>query len=245
MPAVNIGASAVTGIYKGSVAVQNAYKGSVMVWQRSNIFDDFNRNDSGTLGSNWMNYDSADYNIGISSGTAQVQIPDGIIGGQYSLNSPQVRFTLHDAPGDDGYVEVGVASQGDSKSLTSTSGYVTDVWHRLDSGVPVTHGPRTYQSAVGIRLTAGQCSIVAKVGGADNVQVGCGSFQAGDIMRLIAVGNTHTLYRNGGRVGQWNDSGSTVPKGSAFRSMGIRADGAKDTLGPRRFSPALDYIVMG
>lgn len=235
---VRHGVGLVTSVSRGATSISVIRRGSTLLWQRSELSDYFDGPDSDTLaGPKWAEHGTGEYHLGIDSGSARVKIPEGLFGGYFTLCSSLMRFTVGVAPSDDGYIECVPSSLGSGKSGGSPNGYATDVYRRLYNA-DFTHG-------VGIRMMAGRLAIIRRVSGADTEMAQCGSFQPGDVLRLDQANNTHTLYRNGGRVGLWSDSGATASKGSSFRSMGIRADGAKDLAGPRRFSPALDYVVMG
>lgn len=245
MGSLKVGSSAVADVRYGSTMVSSIRRGSTIMWQRTGggsgslIFDDFDRADADTLGSNWTYEDGAfhDHEIGVENGQARVKIPEGLIGGFFTLSTSRCRYNVATASSDDGFVETQPSSLGNSHSGASPTGYRTQVFGRGNN--------TSCDDGVGIEMKAGNCWIVRRVGGSDTVMEDGGSFQAGDILRLSYSGNVYTLTRNGVEVASWNDSGASAHVGSGYRSLLLRGDGAKDLLGPRRFSPALNYVVMG
>jgi hypothetical protein len=234
---ISRGSTSILDIRRGATAINEVRRGATLLWARTGVVDTFDRSDADTLGANWVAQGAATYAIGIENRAARVRIPEGQIGGFFSLSTSRMRWSAGVAGGDDGYVECVPVSLGSAPSGGSPGGYLTEVFRRVSNSA-FTHG-------VGIQLAAGQLSIVRRVASVDTVMVTCGSFQPGDVVRLTQAVNVHTMTRNGMQVGQWNDSGATALKGATYRSLGIRGDGAKDLLGPRRFSPALDYVMMG
>lgn len=237
MVGISLGSTSIIDIRRGTTLINEVRRGSTLVWARTTIFDDFERDDADTLGSDWTYSGSTTHKLGINSGTARVKIPDGLIGGFFSLETSRAWFNVDTASDDDGFVECQPGSLGSSASGGSPSGYVTDVFGRVSNGA-LTEG-------VGIRLIAGLLYIVRRVASSDTVMASGGSFVSGDVLRLTYVGNLYTLTRNGSQVAEWDDSGATASVGAGYRTLGIRGDGAKDLLGPRRFSPALNYVTMG
>lgn len=238
MPVAYLGSTAITAIKHGALNITNAYRGSVPVWSASSIRDDFDRADSEDLGDNWDDEGSSlDYLVGITDERARVQIPDGIIGGFWDYRISRMRWNADTLDDDDGFVECRVATRGDTASATSLSGYRTDVMGRVTND--------DFSEGVGMRLSAGECFIVSRISDTDVVRAEGGTFQPGDVMQQTFVGHTHRLFRNGEQVAVWEDTDPLASKGSGYRSLGIRLEGAKDLLGPRRFSPALDYVMMG
>lgn len=237
MVGISLGSTSIIDIRRGTTLINEVRRGSTLVWARTSIFDDFERDDADTLGADWTYSGSTTHKLGINSGTARVKIPDGLIGGFFSLETSRAWFNVDTASDDDGFVECQPGSLGSSASGGSPGGYYTQVFGRL-SNAAFTHG-------VGIYLVAGQCGIVRRVASSDSNRASGGAFQAGDVLRLTYVGNVYTLTRNGSQVAEWDDSGATASVGAGYRTLGIRGDGAKDLLGPRRFSPALNYVTMG
>lgn len=244
MPAANHGATSIPSIQKGSTPINSAYKGSTLVWTRGGVFIDFSQlADAATLGADWVDQGpSTDWKIGITNGKTQIQIPDGLIGGFWDYRESYARYNHIVNPGDDGFIEARFATRGADASLTSLSGYKTVAKLR----VPNTGSP---SSGIGFTAMAGHIWLTKASGGIEVLQADGGTFQPGDVARVTSAGNLHILTVNGVEPNngncRWNDSGSTVPKGTAFRSLHVGATGAKDFLGPRQFSPALDYVRMG
>ncbi|MBV9921909.1 MAG: hypothetical protein JOY78_13795 [Pseudonocardia sp.] len=233
------GSTPITAIYRGSTPIKNIYRGSTLVWSADTINlkrDDFDCPNSPELGSSWVDQGpSTDYKLGYVDGRARVVIPDGQVA--VSLRTSYARYAAAINSADDGFVECRPATFGDSASLTSLLGYNTGVYGRVSNS--------GFASGVGINMNAGHLWIVYRALGLDLLVSDCGTFQPGDILRLVMTGRLYTLLRNGLQVGSWNDTLSLSAVGSANRSLGIRGDGAKDLFGPRRFSPALDYVWMG
>lgn len=225
----------------GIVAIKHNGHDIVQIWRNGELYwsssilrDDYTRDD---LGGQWTHYPvpNATYRADIVNGALRMDIPDGLIG--LDLQTDRVRFNAAQVPQDDYYAEFRIGSQGSGNSITGTA-HRTDVFARV-SNAAFSHG-------VGVRLLNSQLSIVRRVLGIDTVmEPDCGAFTVGDTVRLAGVGDVHTLRRNGTVVGVWNDIGHTAARGSDNRSIGVRVDGSKDALGPRRFSPAIDWIEAG
>jgi hypothetical protein len=228
---IDLGATSISQIRLGATPLTEIRLGSTLVWSVATMFDNFNRADANTLGPNWINdYTSSVYVPGIAQNTARMNMPDGLI---FVLGqSAWTRYTAATTPGDDGYLEVKMATIG---SAYDGGNWVSQAYRRLSNGAS--------SDGVGFHLYASTVSIVRRVAGVDTVMVACGSFLAGDVLRLQQTGNVHTCLVNGVVRNSWNDSGATAQKGAGFRSMGMRFDGGKDFLGPRQFSPAFDYIL--
>lgn len=235
MPAIYLGSTSITAINHGSTPISQVNRGSAPIWSASSIRDDFDRDDASTLGSDWTDEGSSvDYKIGVTDERARIQIPDGIIGGFWDYRVSRMRWNVETLDGDDGFVEARVGTTGDDASATSLVGYSTDVMGRVSNG--------DFSEAVGFRLKSGECFIVHRDSDVDSIEGEGGEFQPGDVITLSFVGTTHRLFVNGEQVALWEGSSTT---GSGYRSLGIRQEGAKDLFGPRRFSPALDYVLMG
>lgn len=169
------------------------------------------------------------YVIGEMDGAARMLIPDGLVG----LNKQTSRFRHQtQVSGDDGYLQIRVANAG-------SANHVTQVFRRGSNN-------GSYSNGVGIDLRNSSISIVRRAGGTDNlVAPNLGALTAGNVIRLKQTGNLHTLYRNGTKLGEWNDSTATAAKGGSYRSILMKMEGGKELLGPRRFSPSLDYVDAG
>lgn len=233
------GATNVTAAYRGAAAITGIYRGTNLLWSPVSVGDDFD-GDGGDLGlPTWTDVATGSpHKLGIEDGRARVLLPDGLIGLIWDFTTSRFRYAL--ATGSGAYVEARLATKGDSASQASSNGYATSVVHRgNNTGSTLTNG-------VGFRVKGGQVALVSFVGGVDAVRVTGGSVQSGDVVRVNSVTNLHTLLVNGEQRGApWNDVGGVVLNTSAQRSLIISGQAAKDFLGPRRFSPALDYVRMG
>lgn len=229
-----LGATPIQALRFGSVDVQKLCLGSIVVWSRSTLGDDFNGPD-GPLSAAWTNHTPGNgYTAGIVNGQCRLAIPDGLIG--LPLIVDRQRYNAAVAPSDDYELEFRVGSQGSGPSITGDLSK-TQVFARLSNGA-FTHG-------IGVQLDSSTLRIVRRVAGTDTLVVpDCGTFAAGDIIRMRGVGNLHTLRRNGSFVKEWLDSGNTVVTGPGNRSLGLVVMGSKDALGPRRFSPAIDWVNL-
>ncbi|OBC03387.1 hypothetical protein A5784_14240 [Mycobacterium sp. 852013-50091_SCH5140682] len=204
-----------------------------LVWSTSSLGDYFDRD---TLGANWVHYGPAsDYVAGIVDGSLRLDMPDGLVSA--ALKTDRVRLNTGTTGSDDYYLEFRIGSQGSGNSITNTQ-HRTQVFARVSNGA-FTHG-------VGVELINSKLAIVRRVANVDTIMVAdCGAYAAGDICRLTGVGNLHTLRRNGAFAGEWPDNAATAAKGAGYRSIGARVDASKDLLGPRRFSPSIDWINAG
>ena len=222
----------ITALKRGDVDISQVRHGSSLVWTKAPIFDGFNRDDSVGLGTDWTDHGPSGnpYLASVVNNYARINIPDNQV--FVAFVEARARFNAAQTVSDDGYLEFRIATQGDGSGW---SNYPTQVFRRLSNSA-FTHG-------VGVQLDASTLRIVRRVGGGDTVMRNCGAFHAGDVCVLTQVGNVHTLFRNGTDVGAWNDNAGTASKGSGFRSVGVYFSGGKDAFGPRRFSPALDYIA--
>lgn len=230
MPGINLGANSIGSIKLGTTDIQSVRLGLVTVWSKTTLFDSFNR-PNGPMGSQWTDEGHSDNNFlaRVYNQGCRLNIPDGLINMVIQYSS--FRFNAGAAAADDGYLEIRVGDNGNSADFVYTTAY-----RRVPTGM---------SSGVGIRLRASSLSIVSRVSGTDTERAACGSFQAGDTIRLTQNGTAHSMYRNGSFVGQWDDSGNVVPAGAAYRYMGLTVMGSKDFLGPRRFSAAIDSIECG
>lgn len=235
--ALYFGTSKVQALYLGEAEIQNLYLGSTLVWTKNVLRDEFDRADASNLGSDWLDeseYFLSSYGIGVVDEVARIVLPDGLL--SYGYIHRQVRYIDGLAPAPDGYIEIKAATSGANPDILAHRFY-TRVFGR-NSNSDMTHG-------VGIQLEASKLAIVRRVASIDTVMVECGSFSAGDVLRLTSTGNLHTLTRNGSFAGEWNDSGATAQSGASYRALGISMYAGKDLLGPRRFSPTLEYVEFG
>lgn len=239
MPEIRHGTTAIIDIRHGDTPINEIRLGTDLKWSRGGYLrDDFARPNAATPGSDWTDHGpSTDHKIGILDGRARLLLPDGLLGGFWDYRISQYRYNVATLADDDGFVETRPASRGDSASLTAPFGYFTNVFGRLSDAA--------FTNGVGIAMSAGHLWIVHRTISLDFLVADCGTYQPGDTLRLLYAAYLFTMLKNGTDVGQWNDSGHTSSKASGFRSMGMRCDGAKDLLGPRRFSPSLEYVQMG
>lgn len=231
------GGNNVAAVYRGATPITGIYRGGNLLWSPVAAGDDFTGPDGNLGAPKWTDLLSSFHKLGIEDGRLRLLLPDGLIGLIWDFTSSCFRYAP--ATGSGAFIEARAATQGDSASFTSINGYVTDVFHRGNN----TGG--SLSSGVGFRLRGGQVSIVSCVGGVVTERLAGGTFQSGDIVRVGSLTNQHTLLVNGQGRGTWNDAGGTVPNTSAQRSLIVFGQAAKDFLGPRRFSPALDYVRMG
>lgn len=222
--------SAITQMRLAGSPVQQLRLGSALIWSAGAIRVDFNVPDQIGLGSEWTSHGGVSpYLASISSGYARINIPDALF--QLDLHSDRVRYNATQVAADDGYVEVKIATMGDGTWYFAAK---SQAMRRLSNAA--------FSDGVGIDTSGSQLSICRRLAGVDQIMKACGTYQPGDVVRLVQVGNVHTMLRNGTDVGAWNDSGGTAHAGAAYRSVGMMFSGGKDILGPRRFSPAFDYL---
>jgi hypothetical protein len=236
------GSTPITDIRRGGTPINEVRRGGVLLWTRGGtsglIRDDFNRENSDNIGADWLDEGTAlrERLIGIDNHAARMTIPDGLIGGAFDNSISRMRYLPRTLGKDNGFVECRPATKGDGYELGLLTEFKTWVCGRVNVG---------FTNAIGMELVAGHLFIVRRVSGTDDRMADCGTFQPGDRLRLTFTENVHTLFRNGSPAGQWDDNTGTVSKGTDYQSLGIRADGGKKAFGPRRFSPALDYVMMG
>lgn len=245
MPAAYHGSTILPSIQKGSTPINSVYKGSTLLWTRGGVFIDFSQlPDAATLDpTQWDdNGPSTDWKLGITNGKTQIKIPDGLIGGFWDYRISYARYSHIVNAADDGFVEARLATRGaDASLLTALFGYKSVLKFRVPNTGPQNNG-------IGVHFLAGHCWLMADQSGTEVQMADGGSFQPGDVVRVTSTGNLHILTLNGVEPNgdcRWDDSGSTVHKGTEFRSLQLGASGAKDFLGPREFSPAFDYVRMG
>lgn len=224
----SLGATNLAAIRLGSTALVAARLGSVLVYASSPLRDDFNRDDQPVLLSPWINETPAAlYHAGVEGNACRLVLPDGL-SSQARVDS-RFRHVVQ-VTADDGDLEIRVAHNG-------TLDYTTQVFRRYS-----TDG--TGAAGVGINLSQSRAGIVRRAAGVDTIMANGGLFGGGSVLRLNQTGNTHTLYRGGSNnpIATWNDTAATASRGSTFRSIALHVQAAKEALGPRRFSPSLDYI---
>ncbi|UJE15690.1 hypothetical protein SEA_LIGMA_35 [Gordonia phage Ligma] len=222
------GATPITDVRIGTKQITQIRRGSTLIWSRATLRDDFNRADSVGLGASWVNLGPAasPYYASVTNGAARMNIPSNLI--NLDLQTSRWRFQDAVKTSDNGHIETRVAIKGDEgwNRITEVHG-----WMNVDMS-----------GSVAIRLDGAVATIVRRVSNTSTVVATGGSYAAGDVLRLTRNGNTWTLRRNGSLMVEWNDSGATAPSGVSFRSVGLLVTGTKDTLGPRRYSAAVDYI---
>ena len=239
MPNSYHGATLIPDIRHGATMIDHVYHGATPVWHRATIRDDFDGT-AATLDSDWTIITggswSTDYKLGMNDGYCRVMLPDGAVGGIFDTRVSGALYTDETALSDDGYVEVRMATRGDGFSLTALTGFNAHVFGRMP--------PAAYTHGVGIGFNAGRCYICSKISGTNVERDNGGNYQPGDRIRLTYVDRDFVLTVNGTETADWTDGGAVTAKGSGYRTLGIDAMAGKDFLGPRRFGPAFDYVVM-
>lgn len=244
-----LGSTPQTSRYIGEDRILQFYRGTNLIWNDTRLIDLFDDKDADgnpdviTLAGTGRWTDLGPYpvipipypKLAIYRGIMRLNLPDGLLVSAMATN--RARYNVQH-PGDDGYIEARVATKG-SGTPPPFMGWTaaTDVYRRGNN----TTGNQTH--GVGFRLRQSQLWIVSMTAGNDTERADCGSFAANDIIRLESTGNLHKLYRNGLLAGQWNDTGGLALSGASYRSMILRSDASKDLLGPRRFGPALDWVI--
>lgn len=206
-----------------------------LLWTRSLMRDDFNRDDADTLGPDWTDHGpSSNYKAGIVTNQLRLALPDGLVAAP--LLTSRARYNAMVAPDDDYELEFRIGSQGSGPSITNDLSKTT-VWARV-SNTGFTHG-------VGVQLDSSTLRIVRRVNNTETVMVpNAGTFAAGDTVVMRGVGNLHTLRRNGSFGGEWDDDTASAASGADYRSLGVTVMASKDLLGPRRFGPTIDWIEV-
>lgn len=234
---IKLGSTTITALRLGSTEITQVRLGSTLIWAKTNVRDDFNRDDQVGLGPNWADHGTAtnEFRAGISQNTARAQVPDALFDIVQPVRFSRWRYSAATVPSDNGYVEFRIGNAG-----AITADHITQVYGRLSNG-GWTHG-------VGVQLDSGLLRIVRMVGGTETIMAssaaGAGNYASGDIIRLTFNGQVFSLYRNGTLVAGWTDTGSSAV-GAGYRSLGIRVTGSKDFFGPRRYSASIDYVEAG
>lgn len=165
------------------------------------------------------------YPIGSIGNLGRILIPDGLV----SLSPTTGWARSENLTSDDGYLQIGVGSSGNQ-------GEATRVFRRYDESGAISSG-------VGLHLVDGQVSIDRLVGTTETLVVpAMAPYAPGDDLMLTQVGDVHTAYRNGQRIGEWEDNSRTAGVGVGKRAVGMAMTGSQDLMGPRTFSPALRYV---
>lgn len=231
------GSTPIVARYRGSVPITARFRGSQPIWSRGGVHFDFTEPNAPLTSYGWVDHGpSSDFKAGVVDGAMRLALPDGLIA--LTERTSRARYGTPMTK-DGGFIEIRVATKGDGTKnfLLGTVAYTTQVFGWV-SNAAFTHG-------VGIGLEASQLSIVRRVAGTDTKMASCGAFGAGDVVRLIRGEVVFTMKRNGQIVGVWPDTGNTAASGVDYRSLGVRVDASKDPLGPRRFSPSIDWLRFG
>lgn len=224
---LRLGGVNITALRLGATAITSLRLGSTVLWSATQIRDDFAGD--GALSASWvLDQKSSVYEIASVGGQARINIPDGFLDVSWFRQWSRHRHIVqHPA---DGWLETVVANKG-------TPGYDTIVYRRFANSGSA--------SGVGVRFLSSHLDIMKRVGTTDTVMQDCGEFSVGDNVRLVQVGNLHTVYRNGQFAGEWNDTTGSVPNTAAQRSMAMHMSGEKPVFSPRGLSPGLDYVECG
>ena len=226
----------ITGVKRGLVTIGEIRQGTILRYRSATMRDTFSEDRGIGLGPNWSDHGPATSPNLISvenESYARMQLADGV--NVISTKTSKMRWNAGIATSDDGYLELRPATRGDWEGDFETVAY-----SHLSDGA-FTHG-------VGISLRGSRLRIRSMTAGVLSDRADGGSFQAGDIIRLVHTngGSLHTLFRNGRQVAVWNDAGGLANKGAGYRSYGISMIGRKDSIFTgRRYSPGLDYIEAG
>lgn len=228
----------------GRNGVSRFMLGNRTVWNAVQVYDDFNHPDGPLTSYGWKSYGpSLTHFASVEDGVCRMDVPDGVI--EELLSGPwehtsYMRYTKATSPYENGYVETKIAAKGDSvPTLLGEAVYATHVYGRVtNTGI---------DDGVGLWLGASQVGIVVKKNLLESIVGRYGAYAVGDVLRLQWDGINYTVWRNGRVIGTWVDSSGKVATGLTHRSLAIRMHGAKELLGlgPRRFSPALDYVEYG
>lgn len=230
---LRLGSTLITSARLGSTLVNTMRLGSELVYAPNDMRDDFTGNDTGLNPAKWeLVQGGTPYVAWIINDYCRLFIPGGLI--SESLRTASHKFIAAQSPDEQHqYLETRVATRGDNDSSLYTR-----VWSRVNNSAGFTHG-------VGYEFGGSNLYIVSKVAGNDLQREYCGVYLEGDTLRMVNNVRNHSLYRNGRFVGQWDDLAASAQMGAGYTSMAITVRGLKGFLGPRRFSPGLDYIECG
>lgn len=230
---IRIGAANVSQVKVGAANVSSIRIGSTLVWSATGIRDDFDRQDTLGLGSQWTDLGPAvTPSIGsVTNRMARLNLSDELE--TLALQTSRWVYNAAVSPADDGWLETLPMSAGDY-------GLPTVVWRRANA--TLTHG-------VGIWMQRQQCAIVSRIASVEVIRTSLLDFQPGNILRMTQAGNVHTLTVRGITTAAWDDTGALAASGPTYRSMGMSLSGSKisstkggETYFLRNFSPAVDYV---
>ena len=221
---IRTGGHLITGIRsQGRTITRVRYQGRD-VWTASALTDLFDRED-GPLGPDWvLESKSGSYDLAISAGGVRYGAPDGLLG--LTTKDATMRFVGGLSASADGYLETQISHKG-------SYDHSTRLYRRYANSGGA--------SGVGFDFRDSRAYIAKRVGGVNTLVLDLGSFSVGDVFRQRQVGTLISAWRNGEFVGE--ATVADAPSGTGNRSLGLRQEGSKDLLGPRRFSPALNYVM--
>lgn len=159
-------------------------------------FDDFNRANSGTIGSNWTEF--AEYGNGLI------------------INTDRLGTQAQTFSGSGGGIRWGTPCTTDD--MFSEITYLAGSPSGLD---PFVREDGNDNSVRGRVLPGGAWSIRA-LGDTVRASGSSASLTSGAVIRIEAVGNVYTLKVNGSAVGSWTDSGGLLTPGPTRRRVGLR-----------------------
>ena len=224
----------------GDLYISKGFLGNVTVLHTP-VFDDFSRPDGPLCdGVRWIDYGpSTDYTAEIvESGKCRMGIPDGLMDRIERVT--YARYGLATVTRSNGYLECRVFTRGDSVTTqTDDQRYQTTVFAKVSND--------SFDNGIGLRMAASHLTLVVRTNGIDKAVASFGTYSAGDVLRMRFEGNQYGVLCNGRLRGTWVDSKKIVVDDEGHRSLGIRVHGAHEEsgVGPRRFSPALDYVEYG
>lgn len=216
------------GLHLGDIHFEGLYLGEQRLWSLTNLRDDFTGDGQDLDPALWVREQAGTFfDIGRTDDTARVQIPDGLLSVTWGFQTSKYRFIGGQSAAADGYLEFRIANKG-------TGGYATHMYRRYaNTGAA---------SGVYVGMHSSDLFIGYRVGGVNTRIKECGSFSAGDVIRLVQKGNLHTVYKAGEFAGEWEDTGGLVPSGAGNRSIAMLMTGEKAIFMPREFSPSIDYF---